>query len=363
MADPKQFFVIDRNNPLPAYIQLKDILLKQIKDGAMKPGDRMLSETQLCRIYGISRGTAIKAIGELIREGFIYREQGRGTFVKEMEMNALSIGIIIDDYRTVEDFNFGHILRGIGEGFRDRSARLTLVHSAEYEKRKNDHNGFIALALRMDSSALKDIEETWSNSVLLSCRSGYWPDKVSCVDADNMESSFKAVEHLVKLGHKRIGIINADMSHIHAVERLNSYKMVMEKHNISFNEDLVSYVKFLPKDVWIETKRLMALTPAPTAIFCVSDRIAAAAVRTLQASDIQVPDEVAVSGYNDDVSVAMSVEPMLTTVRQPLVDMGRASAEMITDIIDGKQQEPKRRIFPAELVIRDSCGYRKKNRE
>ena len=165
-----------------------------------------------------------------------------------------------------------------------------------------------------------------------------------------------AVEHLIRLGHRRIGTITGRLGMTAAQDRLEGYRQALQTHAISVDDDLISEGDFSERSGVMGMEAL--LPAAPTAVFVASDSMAIGALKALRDRGKQVPKDMALVGY-DDIPLASLVEPGLTTVRQPIEHMGSMAAELLLNLLDNPTDEkaPAHRIIlPAELVIRASCG-------
>jgi LacI family transcriptional regulator len=179
---------------------------------------------------------------------------------------------------------------------------------------------------------------------------------VHYVDGDNVGGARMAVEHLIGLGHRRIGTITGRLGMTAAQDRLEGYRQALQTHGISVDDDLISEGDFSERS---GVMGMQALLPAaPTAVFVASDSMAIGALKALREAGRQVPHDIALVGY-DDIPIASLVEPGLTTVRQPIERMGSMAAELLVTMLDSPTDEETsahRIILPTELVIRASCG-------
>jgi len=181
-------------------------------------------------------------------------------------------------------------------------------------------------------------------------------DRVRYVDADNVGGARMAVEHLIRLGHRRIGAITGPLGTPAGADRLIGYKRALEASRIAVQEDLVVEGDYSKGS---GATGMQQLLPArPSAVFCASDSMAIGALETIREAGLRVPDDIALVGF-DDVPVATAVEPALTTVRQPIEGLGTMAAELLLNLLENPpdgQAPGQRIILPAKLIVRDSCG-------
>jgi LacI family transcriptional regulator len=186
---------------------------------------------------------------------------------------------------------------------------------------------------------------------------GRYPDeRVHYVDVDNVGGARMAVEHLIRLGHRRIATITGRLDMIHGQDRLSGYRQALEARGIPVVEELIVEGDYTEASGTMGMQRL--LPASPTAVFVASDMMAVGALKALRQAGWQVPQDIALVSF-DDIPIASAIEPALTTVRQPIERMGSIAVEVLLSALDGSLREevPAQRIvLPTELVIRASCG-------
>ena len=179
---------------------------------------------------------------------------------------------------------------------------------------------------------------------------------IPCVSVDNKKGARLAVEHLIALGHKRIGLITGNLHFQTAIERLEGYKETLSQHGLPIEEELIAWGDFQHKSGYDGMKQLLKLPNRPTAVFASNDMTAIGALQAAGEAGLSVPRDMAVVGY-DDITFASMIHPQLTTIRQPLFEMGTLAAEGLIDRIKkGDEAAPFKKLLPLELVVRQSCG-------
>ncbi len=173
------------------------------------------------------------------------------------------------------------------------------------------------------------------------------------VDVDNISAARSAVDHLISLGHQRIGCItNAPLEHPASSARLRGYQVALEMHNLPYDSRLVRYGDFHERSGF---EAMTSLLPErPTAVFVASDVVALGALRAVRAAGLRVPRDLAMIGF-DDIQFAQYLQPPLTTVRVPAHEIGATAARMLLDIIQ-TGGHPTSVLLDTELIIRESCG-------
>jgi|SRR5690625_2952270 len=172
------------------------------------------------------------------------------------------------------------------------------------------------------------------------------------VTIDNESAAYQAIQHLIEIGHKKIALINSDKKFLYARQREKGYRKALEESGIPINDNYIHYAQHLGFSHGQDAmSKILQLKDRPTAIFAVSDLLAIGALKEIHANDIHVPDEIAIVGF-DKIDFSNMTYPVLTTVAQPMYQMGCTAAQMLIDKIKGKNVENV--ILDHKLVIRKS---------
>ena len=175
------------------------------------------------------------------------------------------------------------------------------------------------------------------------------------VNAANRSGALAAINHLLALGHRRIGFITGTLNVGSAHERLAGYREALVTAGLPLSRELVVQGDFLEARGFEATRELLALSDRPTAIFASSDAAAFGVLRAAREAGLRVPQDLSVVGF-DDVPEASYVAPSLTTVCQPLGDMGRAAVRRLTELMSGADETAQRIVLATHVVVRDSTG-------
>lgn len=178
------------------------------------------------------------------------------------------------------------------------------------------------------------------------------------VDIDNVTAARIAVEHLLDLGHTRIGCITnappqTDMA---AADRLDGYRSALESRRIRLDETLVRHGNFDERSGMEAMGSLLDRKERPTAVFVASDEVALGALKAAKLAAVSVPHDVAIVGF-DDLPIAPFIDPALTTVRVPAREIGAVAARALMEAISHATPRSKpSKVLTTELIIRDSSG-------
>ncbi|WCD93715.1 LacI family DNA-binding transcriptional regulator [Microbacterium sp. nov. GSS16] len=179
------------------------------------------------------------------------------------------------------------------------------------------------------------------------------PKGTSTVSVHNHDGARVAVEHLISLGHRRIGHLRGRTDLESAHQREEGYRRALRDAGIAFDPALVVDGGYRAADSTAGAHHLLALPARPTAIFAANDQSAIEMMRIAAERGLRVPHDLSVVGF-DDVPEAASHDPQLTTVRQPLHEMGRIAVRVLLGMLDDGAPEHVR--LPAELVVRSSTA-------
>ncbi|WP_084077622.1 LacI family DNA-binding transcriptional regulator [Demequina sp. NBRC 110057] len=182
----------------------------------------------------------------------------------------------------------------------------------------------------------------------------YGPNRLPTIDVDNFEGAERAAQHLIELGHRRIAFLGGrnelDSSHL----REAGFRHAHAEAGIPVDPELVVETRYAPENAAEATMALLRLAEPPTAIMGANDLTALAAMEVAQQMGLSVPGDLSVMGF-DDIPEAGLASPALTTVRQPLQEMGAAAMRMLLDRIEGREHSEHVRL-ETSLVLRDTCG-------
>ena len=214
-------------------------------------------------------------------------------------------------------------------------------------------DGLIISGPRTENTALRSLVEEGFPLVLM----GQLPDPDFCyVDVDNRAAARLAVEHLVNLGHTRLGCLtNANPSYTAATQRLQGFCDALEAHGIHRRDEWVRYGDFTPDSGYEQMSLLLAGPARPDAVFVASDVVAFGAMAAVRERGLHIPQDMAIVGF-DDVPLARYATPPLTTAHLPAADLGRQAGEMLIQLIQGERPAARHLLLDTSLVVRESCG-------
>jgi DNA-binding LacI/PurR family transcriptional regulator len=276
--------------------------------------------------------------------------------------NSGTVGLVLTrrNHTLATDAFFFQLVEGLLEALRQQGLRL-LVDMVEDESnhsylrlaRSHQVDGILLSGPRYDDAALAALAQRKFPLVLNGTVAG---GQFNTVDVDNIASARLAVEHLLRLGHRRIGCItNAPLTFTAASDRLTGYHQAMEGAGLAYDERLVGQGAFDPQSGYQQINRLLDQTDRPTAVFIASDVVAFGSLAALANRGLAVPRDMAVVGF-DDVPMASYSIPQLTTVHLPTRGLAQAAGERLVELLQGHNEEPRQTLLQTHLIIRQSCG-------
>ena len=215
--------------------------------------------------------------------------------------------------------------------------------------RKKMADGVISMDPAVNVETLKELAE---NYAIIQCSEYGGGVGIPYVTIDSEEASYRAVKHLIQIGHRKIALMNSDEKFLYARERRMGYERALQEHGIPQNGDYIFYTQELGfEQGQLAMKKILQLEDRPTAVFAVSDLLAIGALKEINAAGFHVPKDIAVVGF-DKIDFSNMTNPALTTVAQPMYKMGTVAARMLIEKIQGKTVDSV--VLDHELVIRES---------
>ncbi len=270
-----------------------------------------------------------------------------------------SVNLVV---KEVDNPYHAEIIRGVEETL--ERAGLSMVLTATHDEERR-HRRWMARVLEhgTDGAILVLPDEHFTHLAELHNRGipvalvddrGEIPVGVASVGATNFAGGFAATEHLLSLGHRRIAIIGGP-SFKSTRERVAGYRTALQEAGVAVDPRLHQAGGFVAETGYEAAKNLLRLDEPPTAIFAGNDLQAMGVYRALYEAGLRTPDDVSVIGF-DDLPLSRLLTPALTTVRQPVREMGALATRMLLQTIAGEKLESSRVELATSLVVRESSG-------
>lgn len=270
------------------------------------------------------------------------------------------LGMLIEDYDT------GAILNPIVfetlMAFKNASTKQgyeTIILSTTTDMQKDEDlsklfaeknlDGAFIMGIKLSDNYFKELTNIEYPCVLFDV--SIKNPKVTCVGVDSTKGAFMAVEHLIKLGHKKIAFINGHKDAFVSYERLDGYYLALNRYGIPIDEELIEHADFTSKGGSLAAEKLINSGKEFTAVFCASDLMAVGAVEMFDSIGLKVPEDISMVGF-DDITLAQYMNPKLTTIRQDREKIGESAANVLINLINGQSFD--RIVVMPELILRES---------
>lgn len=320
---------------------------------------------------GVSRATAARVLSrpELVAAATRQRVLD---VVERLGYNRNSVAASLRTTRTgriivtVPDISnpfFSRVIRGVEEAAQEAGYAVLLGDTRNEREREEQYaamlnrreaDGFIFLGHRLPTTLAKVLEREGSRAPIVNgCE--FTPSLgVSSAHIDNAAAAYEVMTSLYAMGHRDIALIVGPEDSPLTRDRLIGARRAAE------DRGLVGQLVVAPGDFSVESgrhaaKALLARSRPPTAIFCFSDEMAIGTLAAARSAQIACPEALSVVGF-DDIQMARYVDPPLTTIRQPMAEIGRRTVELLVDILQGRQRAPVSATLPHRLIIRQSVG-------
>jgi LacI family transcriptional regulator len=290
------------------------------------------------------------------KHGFTTNRGARGLSSGRTGIVGLTLPLVNDSY-------FGPILSGASEALYEQDMRIMLcptLHEHDREVSLLDRlsrgttDGAILMLPEESTSELLHLQEIGYPIVVVDPREAP-PDGIPCVSAMHSTGAKLATEHLLQLGHRNIAAIGGAPGWYANDERVIGFRAALAAARLLPDPDMILYSDWSIPTGEQAAEDLLSRPDRPTAIFCFNDNVAIGALNVARRMGVRVPEDLSIVGF-DDTFQATIVRPNLTTVRQPLAELGRLGVSLLTRLIEGQRLDAMRIELATTLVVRDSTG-------
>ena len=353
----------DKKSSVPLYKQLAEELRQKIRSGELAVGEKLASESEMIKEYGVGRLTVRNALALLVNEGILTKSQGKGTFcagITGAEEKSIDIQVLLDMSDT---YFIPYYVRGISEVL-SRSGSNFLISDTKDDDRvlcslleniaRKKASGVIfqctdsCLSEETNERILQSIRVLTDSGVPVIIIDGKVPEiTVSSLSLDEESGGLRAAEHLAAFGHRKCAVIALE-KHRDARYRRNG-----------FCTGALLFGMETPLSIdaggsW-EEELIEAVKNGITGVFAYNDDAALRAVMALKKAGFSVPGDVSVIGF-DDTYLAIACDPQLTSLAHPKEQMGMDAAGLMLSMIHSGQTSTVEKLYKTELVMRASCA-------
>ncbi|MBN1541787.1 GntR family transcriptional regulator [candidate division KSB1 bacterium] len=357
--------VIDKTSPIPQYYQLQTWLVEQIEQGVFQPDDRIPTEEEFVAQTGLARATVRQAIQNLVNQGYLTRRRRLGTFVNAPRLDPERqsiIAVLVHDIRSGYAPEF---LRGAADEADRNHYGILLCNTDDLYGRAENH---IKLILDHNASGVIFIPTAVSDEknrvlvdkllrrripVVLADRQIDGID-VDTVITDNFQGAYELTKYLIGKGHRRIAVT---LSTVLSSERrrLDGYKQALQDFDIPYDASIVHahHERFVEAHSIEYARILLKKRDQYSAIFAGNDKSAYLFYQVAKEMGLRIPQDFSIVGY-DDLQLTGNQRFGLTTIHQPIYEMGQVSMQWILARLYGEIHPTQRIELKSFLVERDS---------
>lgn len=333
--------------------------------------DKVLTDRQAVTVLDVAReaGVSVSTVSRIINgtvkvsddkriaveEAIRKLEFKPNLFARSLKKGTtMTIGVLTQD---VESPFFTRVMCGLEEGIVGTGYALIIVSghwdaAEEAERIKllmaRRVDGLVILTGHLSDAQIADFAQT--QPIVVTGRQIDAPN-VRSVFFSNHEGGYLATRHLISLGHRRIAFIAGPATHIDAVSRFEGYQAALAEAGIALDPALIVQGDFKENGGVFAMNRLIDSGAPFTAVFAANDQTALGARMVLSRRGIRVPDDVSLVGF-DDLPTSAYLTPPLTTIRQPLFEVGQHSANLMMDMLGLPGKDVT--LPPLELVVRET---------
>ncbi|MEU2437717.1 LacI family DNA-binding transcriptional regulator [Streptomyces rubradiris] len=312
------------------------------------------------RVSDATRAAVEAAVAEL---GYVPNTAARALAANRTD--AIALVVPEPETRFFAEPYFSDMLRGVGAGLADTEMQLLLTFAGSDRERQrlaqylaaHRVDGVLLVSVHADDPLPDLLAELEIPAVISGPRSA--AEALTSVDSDNYAGARAAVEHLLSRGRRRIAHITGALDVYGAQRRADGYRDALADAGRPADELLIEPGDFTEEGGRRAMATLLSRRPGLDAVFAGSDVMAAGARQVLREAGRRIPEDVALVGY-DDSAIARHMDPPLTSVRQPIEEMGRAMIDLLLTEIAGpgpgpaREAAPRRAVLPVQLVVRAS---------
>jgi GntR family transcriptional regulator of arabinose operon len=346
----------------PKYLEIIDFIINYIQSKNLNPGDKILSENEISKLFRVTKVTASRALNELVNEGILYRIQGKGSFFAGFKKEVSNVLVFLPIASYYDPYFTGPLLDTFFHSIDSNGLNLSMNYFKDNEKITEIPNlenckVIVIAAFRKGEGLSENLFNKLNIPVIY--LSSHPEVPVSYIAFDNKNGAKNAVEYLIKVGHRKIAYFSAgDKQNISNEERKEGYIEALEENRIKEKMILLKE-DYTEESGYKMAKEILKMKNRPSAILCANDLIAVGATHCFVEEGVKVPDDISIIGFGN-YKISKFARIPLTTVSLPVEKMGKKLAELVMKKLGEKKSsiENEKIILPTELIIRKSVKER-----
>lgn len=348
------------------YNTVINYLMKYIQENDLSDGDRLPTEQQLSDELHVSRVSIQQGIKRLEKDGFVYRIQGSGTYVRQTvgrkEASVMIPLVMNSNFNVVHGFD---IIRGAQEYLFSHSCHLSphCINKADNQAAAYAYeeiiNGLIDQGNRciMVLPPIVRSKEFFRRHMRDGVRfvfldtplDDFWGCHTVC--SNHLQGGYLVTKHLLEQGHRHIAVISPERLNQainpNFLHRIEGYRRALEEFDVPFRQEYV-FEEYQPLNTMrVKVEQMLSMNPRPTAIFCLNDAVADGAIAHLGEVGMEVPQDISVAGFDNH-----EIPRPVTTVQQDFYGVGRYGAELALRLLNDPDYPITQQTLPVTLIKR-----------
>jgi len=301
----------------------------------------------------ISKNTAKKVLSAIKKLDYTPNALARSLKTKKIQ----TLGMLIPD---IANPFFAGLARGVEDTANQHGFNVILCNTDDQLEKEKTYlrlleerrvEGLILATAKIRDKSVMELEKSQFPYILLSRNIKELQE--NSISIDDITGGYLATQYLIGLGHRNIGHITGPYNTTAALDRIKGYKKALLNYRIPFNKQYIGEGDFRIKGGYQVMNQFLQLTNSPTAVFTANDLLAVGAIEAIRENGYDVPADFSIVGF-DDIRLASYLSPPLTTIRQPMVEMGSLAITKLLERIEHKLSHQNILIQP-ELIERKSC--------
>lgn len=316
-----------------------------MKDVAAAAGVSMITVSRVINSPELVKDSTREKVEQAIKDlGFLPNHAAKAL----AEKSTGAIHLYIPAYNSISEPFVMQLIAGVSEELSKAYYLFLIRRTMEFNQRCD---GVIVMGLQLSEEAA--IKEKFKVPIVLFGKSDL---DIDCIDIDNRKGAYMITEYMISCGHKKIGFLMVRTDQRYSLERFEGYKQALKDYGIEYKENLVRYINRMEIDCYSKSLELLE-QEKPTAVFCFNDFVAVATLRAATKLGLRVPEDLSITGF-DGLIFDLVAEKPLTTVHQPVYEVGKMLAAKLIQRIKNKDIPYGKTLVEPELIIRNTVAHK-----
>jgi GntR family transcriptional regulator of arabinose operon len=340
---------------LPAYLHIKSEIVRWISSGKLRIGDPLPTRWELVETFGTSWGTLTRAINELMNEGVLRAERGKGTFVageppaRGRQPESRVLKVLICQPKWTVNRSLGSFMDGIREEAHKQQYAVEYLDRAPNEYAADDLEGYILITPTYEELPL--LQERWrAGQRFVVLGSDFPGEPFPCINADTRNGTFQGVQHMIRQGHTAIALFGVQESFPNYQREIEGYRDAMYQAHLEIKPDWIVKREDDGAATVRAFERWLEEHPECTAIFSADYTSTMAILTVCERRGLSIPDDLSVVAM-DELPSAEFLRTPLTSVVQPFEQLGRLAA---SSFFENNKELATTRLLPCNIHYRNS---------